>query len=79
VLARNEGFPGIFVEDGENGYLHDGTAVDIRSVVGRFEPKKPDEVTSAVGQFSIETFRNQLVSTIESQYGKFQRTAALSF
>jgi glycosyltransferase involved in cell wall biosynthesis len=35
VLARDEGFPGLYVEDGENGYTHDGTVAGIRRSVER--------------------------------------------
>jgi len=37
VLARDEGFPSLFVEDGENGFLHDGTAEGIAYAVDRLE------------------------------------------
>jgi len=36
-LARDEGFPGTFVEDGVNGYLHDGTVQGIVESLERFE------------------------------------------
>lgn len=38
VLARNAGFPGIFVEEGVNGVLHAGTKGGIRAALEKFEP-----------------------------------------
>ncbi|MFB6083656.1 MAG: glycosyltransferase, partial [Halorientalis sp.] len=37
VLTRDEGFPALFVEDGANGYRHDGSAAAILDAVERFE------------------------------------------
>jgi len=37
VLTRDEGFPGMYVHEGENGFLHDGTQEGIRQALSRFE------------------------------------------
>jgi glycosyltransferase involved in cell wall biosynthesis len=64
-LARNEGFPAIFVTDGVNGYKHDGTATSIRSVVQRFEAEGIDgNPAEGVDRFGFEAFEEQCVSQL---------------
>lgn len=75
-LARREGFPGMFIEDGENGYLHDGTSEDIENVVMRFEESGIDgSPREDVERFSYATFvsqlRDSLVAWYEAMDGRF--------
>jgi len=72
-LARNEGFPATFIEDGFNGYLHDGTQRGIRDAVGkisttdfRFDP------STVVGDFSLATFRTRVRRYLMTEYKSFQ-------
>lgn len=71
-LARDEGFPGVFLSEGENGMLHDGTPSGIRRAVERFER---DGITGtpmdAVEKFSTGAFEEQLTSTVLQRYEAF--------
>jgi glycosyltransferase involved in cell wall biosynthesis len=63
VLTRDEGFPGIFVQDGENGLLHDGTVPAIRAAIKRFEISGIDGAPLGyVQQFSRDNFDAELWS-----------------
>jgi glycosyltransferase involved in cell wall biosynthesis len=72
-LTRNEGFPGIFIEAGKNGYHHDGSAESIREAIQCLELSgieiNPKKFTS---QFSINSFENRLYQGILSRYERFQ-------
>ena len=72
-LARNNGFPGLFVEAGQNGYLHDGSAASIRSAVGQQEQKGVSaDPTTFVDRFSMSTFETQLSESITTAYVSFR-------
>jgi glycosyltransferase involved in cell wall biosynthesis len=72
-LVRNEGFPGMFVEDGMNGYLHDGSASSIRSAVDRLEAEGvAADPTSFVEPFSMSMFETRLSESIMTAYDTFQ-------
>jgi glycosyltransferase involved in cell wall biosynthesis len=74
VLARDEGFPGLFVEDGANGLLHDGTPAGIRDAVTRFEAEGIDgEPRRAVERFSTDAFVEQCRTAVAERYAAFQR------
>lgn len=74
VLARNEGFPGVFVEDGENGYLHDGTAADIQRSVSLVESSGTRAVSDAhTTPFSFDSFRDELRSVLATAAGGMHR------
>ncbi|NUB93225.1 glycosyltransferase [Haloterrigena sp. SYSU A121-1] len=61
VLARNEGFPSVFVENGENGFLHDGSITGIRQSVDSMRTSELDTVsTRYTTQFSFNSFRDDL-------------------
>jgi glycosyltransferase involved in cell wall biosynthesis len=73
VLARDEGFPGLFVEEGENGLLHDGTAAGILTAVERFENEEGDGVRDErVEKFSMAAFHDQLESSVVRWYERFR-------
>ncbi|MFD1588594.1 glycosyltransferase [Halorientalis brevis] len=75
VLTRDEGFPGLFVEEGENGLLHDGTAAGIRDAVARFERDGIEsEPRERVEKFSMTAFQNQLESNVVRLYDQFRAT-----
>jgi glycosyltransferase involved in cell wall biosynthesis len=76
-LARNDGFPGLYVEDGENGYTHDGTAAGIRAAVSRFERDGiAGDPRAEVERFSMSAFHDRLESSIVRRYRAFRTTAA---
>lgn len=65
VLSRDEGFPGVFVESGENGVLHDGSSEGIRDAIERTETESvPGSYTD---QFSLSSFREELSDAIRSE------------
>ena len=69
VLARDEGFPAVFVREGENGYTHDGTAAGIRRAVGRVDGGGLiDDPTTFVERFGIERFQTELCAGIEGAH-----------
>ncbi|RJX47508.1 glycosyltransferase [Halonotius pteroides] len=72
-LARNDGFPGLFVEAGENGLLHGGSAASIRAAVDRLEAKGvAADPASFVNRFSMSAFETQLSESITTAYNSFQ-------
>ncbi len=76
VLARNDGFPGIYVKDGENGYRHGGTPAGIQGAVERFESNGLDgDPRSEVETFSTAAFEKQLKSAVVDRYEAFATTA----
>jgi glycosyltransferase involved in cell wall biosynthesis len=69
VLSRDEGFPGLYITEGENGYTHDGTSADIIAAIERFERNGIDgEPGTTAAQFSMDRFRSSLQSAIETQW-----------
>ena len=73
VLARDDGFPGVFVGDGENGLLHDGTAAGIRDAVERFERDGIDgDPAGEVERFSTGAFVEQCRTAITQRYAAFR-------
>lgn len=77
VLTRDEGFPGVFVEDGENGLLHDGTPTGIRGVLERFEGGEFDgeAVRSGVKAYSREQFGERLRGLVCRYQGELAEAA----
>lgn len=72
-LARNDGFPGLYIEDGMNGYLHDGTEESIRTVVDQLETGElAADPRSLTDQFSVAAFQTQLLRSITTTYRSFQ-------
>ncbi|OYR71801.1 glycosyltransferase [Halorubrum ezzemoulense] len=72
VLTRNEGFPSVFIEDGENGYLHDGTSSGIADAIQRFEHEGVNgDLVAATESFGIERFKSELLDKILSAYVSF--------
>jgi glycosyltransferase involved in cell wall biosynthesis len=67
VLARNEGFPGVFVDGDKNGVLHDGSPRRIRNAVKRLDTGEVSD--SHTDQFSLTAFREQLIRSIQSARG----------
>jgi glycosyltransferase involved in cell wall biosynthesis len=71
VLTRDEGFPGVYVRDGENGYEHDGTAAGIRGAIGRFEAEGVSGDPAATAErFGSDRFESELSAAIESQWAE---------
>jgi glycosyltransferase involved in cell wall biosynthesis len=76
-LARSEGFPGTYVEEGVHGYLHDGSTVGIQRTVERFEREGlQGNPTRDIRRFSRDTFVRDLRSFIAArvdEFGQFTR------
>ncbi|MFC6787162.1 glycosyltransferase [Halobaculum halobium] len=68
VLARDEGFPGVYVRSGENGYLHDGTTDGIRDAIDRMRSERPGTDGMNVDEFSTETFQHKLEELLEEAF-----------
>lgn len=72
-IVRNEGFPGLFVDDGVNGYLHDGTSDGIIDAIERFARDGiAADPRQHVAKFGIEKFGDRCQSWIEDWYGEFR-------
>jgi len=75
VLTRDEGFPGLFFEDGENGVCHDGSPARIRNAIDRFEDDGVDgDLREGVEIFSTQAFQQQLRSSVVRRYNQFRAT-----
>lgn len=74
-LVRNDGFPSIFVEDGYNGLIHDGTPAGIRRSLDRMDELNPNrtDFESLVEQFSLNTFEQRLRAVLAEEYKQMQR------
>ncbi len=77
TIARDEGFPGLFVREGETGLLHDGTAAGIREAVERFEadPFGPDP--AAAERFSRKRFERELCNSLADRLEAFRERFAV--
>jgi len=72
VLTRDEGFPGIFIENGSNGYTHDGTSAGITDAVKRFERDDIDRnLREHVESFSTVAFEKRVESKITRKHNTF--------
>lgn len=72
-LARNDGFPGLFVEPNENGLLHDGSAASIRAAVDRLEAEGVTaDPASFVDRFSMAAFEDRLRANVVEMVYSFQ-------
>ncbi|WP_276258694.1 glycosyltransferase [Haloglomus litoreum] len=73
-LVNETGFPGMHVEEGENGYTHDGTPAGIRTAIARFERDglADGDARAAVEEFSRETFENRLRGLVAGHHADFQ-------
>ncbi len=74
-LVRNDGFPGIFVDNGHNGLIHDGTAADIGRTLDRMVELDTGDVDfkELVEPFSLQVFERQLRAILDEQYTAMQR------
>jgi glycosyltransferase involved in cell wall biosynthesis len=68
-LVRDDGFPGLFVEDGHNGLVHDGTARGIENALDRIEEVNVDgtDFESLVEPFSLPVFERRLRSFLAAE------------
>jgi len=77
-LVPDEGFPGLFVEDGVTGYVHDGTPAGIRDVVDRFEREGiASNPRAAVERLGFEQFCTQLRDGIATAYGSLHTSVSI--
>lgn len=79
VLARHEGFPGIFIEEGENGVLHDGTDEGIRRSVDTFGELafNTEAIEARTRKFDEGEFRTQLVHGLQSAKQRIDEIASI--
>ncbi|MFC5971139.1 glycosyltransferase [Halomarina salina] len=69
-LARDEGFPSMFVDEGI-GLRHDGTGAGVRDAVERFEADPFDADRQRAEEFSREAFESRLETTVTERYEAF--------
>jgi glycosyltransferase involved in cell wall biosynthesis len=70
TLARDEGFPGMFVDE-RTGLLHDGSSAGIRETIERFEAD-PFPVDPAIADpFARERFERRLRAFVADRYRRF--------
>ncbi|TKX63282.1 glycosyltransferase, partial [Halorubrum sp. SP9] len=73
VVSINDGFPGAFITENENGTLHDGTKNGIKQAIVRTtqtEFSKPLE--TYVSEFSYMRFSENIRKNIKLYYDSFQ-------
>jgi glycosyltransferase involved in cell wall biosynthesis len=71
VLAREEGFPALFVREGENGLLHDGTAAGIRDALDRLDDHAFDPRPHAE-PFDRAEFERRLRDQLRSAFRRLE-------
>lgn len=73
-LTRNDGFPGLFIEDGQNGFLHNGQPASIQEATTRCERTGIDaDPTTYVAEFSFDTFADRLTCFLKRKYIQFTK------
>ncbi|TKX85697.1 glycosyltransferase, partial [Halorubrum sp. SS5] len=73
VLTRKEGFPAVFIDDGENGYHHNGKSEDIRELVKYFDDNRiSGDPTAAADSFGVNRFLSELQSAIIEAYNEIK-------
>ncbi|PSP95635.1 group 1 glycosyl transferase [Halobacteriales archaeon QS_4_62_28] len=78
-LARDDGFPGVYIEDGKNGYRHDGRPAGIKTAVERFESEGlAGDPGAEVERFSTDGFEEQIKQSIIRQYERFRETTMVA-
>jgi glycosyltransferase involved in cell wall biosynthesis len=71
VLARDEGFLKIFVEQDINGLPHDGSPEAIRRAVRSVSNGEAMAVVTELDQFRFETFEAKLIDRVASAYYEY--------
>lgn len=72
VIARDEGYPSVFIKDGQNGYLHDGTSSGILDAIRRFEREGiSGNPVAASKSYGFERFESELLDNINSVLASF--------
>lgn len=75
-LVPDSGFPGLYVEDGRNGYKHDGTIAGISACLERFEREGlTGDPESFARQYGFDTFKNRLTTVVQDWYRSFENQA----
>jgi len=73
-LVPEEGFPAVFVDDGVNGYQHDGTAEGIRDCLDRYESAGVgSDVATHAEPYSTEAFESGLRTALREWHEEFER------
>lgn len=72
VLAREEGFPAVFVEPGETGLFHDGSVGSIRDALDRYESAPFTVDPAAAEQFGADRFETRLGTLLTDEYERFE-------
>ena len=73
VVSRDDGFPGIFVNEGDNGIIHDGTEDGIKQGIDRVRQIQLSVSSEQyVAPFAFKTFSERIRSIVQTQYTDFQ-------
>jgi len=68
VLARNDGFPEVFIANGKNGYVHDGTSYGVKHAVGRLLNSELNINEKRLTDFSVGYFEDKISSNLAKKY-----------
>lgn len=69
VVSRDDGFPGVFINERDNGVLHDGTEDGIKQAVDRIrETELSMSPEQYVTPFTFETFSERIRGILETSY-----------
>lgn len=74
VVSRDDGFPGMFVDEGTNGVLHDGTEQDIKQAITRLrEMDLLVQSRTHVTPFTTDSFLEELRNIISYEYTQIHK------
>jgi glycosyltransferase involved in cell wall biosynthesis len=74
VISREDGFPSMFVDKGDNGIVHDGTKSDIEQAINKMrEVDFPTTPETYASPFSFERFSENIQAVIQTSYNEFQK------
>lgn len=77
-IARNDGFPGMYIQEGVNGFLHAGSSGSIQEAISGFEARDYDgEPTKYVDDFTLQSFEQNLTETIEREFSDLRDRFAI--
>ncbi len=74
-LVRDSGFPSLFIKEGYNGMIHNGTPESIRQTVEEFEAQnfEKTDFDSLIEPFKFPTFEKELRSFLIDSHEKFSQ------
>ncbi|WP_338728726.1 glycosyltransferase [Haladaptatus sp. DJG-WS-42] len=67
-LVPNEGFPEMFIEDGVNGLIHDGSATGIMKAIGKYSSSSFEkDLRTRVLDMSVPEFKSKLTRDVSEK------------